>query len=148
MSKLSCCINPAQTWSRVDERACLKLLLEQLIAKLKIPEESKPIPAHFLETALLWLSPVRYLCTKQTHYLVFHKGHLDTISSVAKGAVLLLLLMLIFVQTKNTVLNLTVVQKHIFASKQETEIILKRLSYLSLLTESSSQPLAAQVTFP
>lgn len=116
--------------------------------KLEIPEESKPTPAHFLETALLWLPPVRHLCTKHTHYLVFHKSHLDTVSSVAKGAALLLLPMLISVQTKNTVLNLTVVQKHILASKQETEIVLKHLSYLSLLTESSSQPLVAQVTFP
>lgn len=130
----------------MDVRACLKLLLEQLIAKLKIPEESKPTPAHFLETALLWLPPVRYLSTKQTQYLEFHKGHSDTASSAAKGAALLLLPMLISAQTKNTVLNLTVV--HILASKQETGIVLKHLSYLSVLTESSSQPLAAQVTFP
>lgn len=132
----------------MDARTCLKLQLEQLIAKLNIPEESKPTPAHFLETALLWLPPVRYLCTKQPHYLVFHKGHLDTVSSVAKGAALLLLPMLISVQTKNTVLNLTVVQKRILASKQEIQIVLKHSFYLPLLTGSSSQPLAAQVTFP
>lgn len=52
---------------------------------------------------MLWLPPVRYQCTNQTHYLVFHKGHLDTITSVAKGPALLLLLMLISVQTKNCV---------------------------------------------
>lgn len=66
---------------------------------------------------LLWLPLVRSLCTKQTHSLVFHKDHLDTASSVAKETALLMLPMLIFVQTKNTALNLTVVQKHILAAK-------------------------------
>lgn len=55
----------------MDVSACLELMLEQLITKLKIPEESKPTPAHFIETALLWLPPVRYLCTKQTHYHLY-----------------------------------------------------------------------------
>lgn len=115
-----------------DARACFKLLLEQVIAKVKIPEESKPTSAHFLETALLWLPPVRYLCIKQTHYLVFYKDHLDPVSRVAKATALLMLLMLISVQTKNIVLNLTVFQKHIVASKQETGIVLKHLSYFKL----------------
>lgn len=133
----------------MDIRACLELLLkQQLIAKLKIPEESKPTPPHFLETALLWLPPVRYLCTKQTHDLQFHKFHLHTVSTVAKGAALLLLPMLISVQTKNTMLTLTAVQKHILASKQESGIVLKHFSYLPLLTKCSSQPLVAQGTFP
>lgn len=109
MSKLSIQVSlgqsTVQTSACWDIRARFKLMLEQVIAKAKIFEESRPIFAHSWEPVLLWLPPVRSLCTKHTHSLLFHKDHLNTASSVAKETALLMLPMLIFVQTKNTALN-------------------------------------------
>lgn len=81
------------------------------------------IPAHF------YRQPRQYLCAQQQAGWCF----IRTSSSVAKETALLMLPpMLISVQTKNTLLHLTVAQKHILASKQETGIVLKCLSYFKL----------------
>lgn len=63
---------------------------------------------------------------------MFPKEHLNTVLSVVKETALLMLTMIISVQTKNTLLNSTVVQKHILAPEQETGIVLRHLSCFEL----------------